>query len=482
MEPWLLLLNQPTFYIGLALGAIIVGVAMFVHLRSRTKQQQQQLQQARIESEKASENTAALHSQAQQTQHELELKNARFEERLTHLQTQLLKTQEERGQLERKLEQALFQLADRNEVLAEVEARFESEQQAHKEKLKLLEQAKGQLTQEFQLLANRIFDEKAQRLNDANKEHMGHLLNPLKQQLGDFKRRVEDVYDKEAKDRRALHEQIGHLKQLNQQMSEDAINLTNALKGENKAQGNWGEFILERALEASGLRKGYEFDLQVAVSEAGKRYQPDAIIHLPDQKKIIVDAKMSLKAYEQYCACEDELLREKLLREHLLSVKGHIKGLSEKAYQSLLELQSLDFVLLFIPVEGAFLLALEKEPNLFKDAFDRNIMLVSPATLMVTLRTIHNIWRYEHQNQNAKEIARRGGELHDKFVGFVGALDEIGRNLERTQQAFDTAHKRLISGRGNLVNQAATLQELGAAGKKSLAADLIEQAKESDAP
>lgn len=238
--------------------------------------------------------------------------------------------------------------------------------------------------------------------------------------------------------------------------------------------------MLERALEASGLRKGHEFELQVSLSQQERRYQPDALIRLPDGKDVIVDAKASLTAYERYCSAETAQEQERFLREHLLSVRGHIKGLSSKAYESLEGVRSLDFVLMFIPVEGAFLLALEREPGLFREAFDRNIMLVSPATLMVTLRTIHNIWRYEHQNQNAKEIARRGGELHDKFVGFVEAVDEIGRNIERTQQAYERAHKRLVSGRGNLVSQVSMLQRLGADAKKKLPNELLEQAQESD--
>lgn len=399
--------------------------------------------------------------------------------------------QSERDQLLKVTEQKLLhaeqhgrelqqQLAQRNEAFTELETRLEAERQAHADKLKTLEQAREQLKQEFQNLANKIFEEKSARFTEHNKESVGHLLNPLREQLGEFKRRVEDVYDKEAKDRRALHEQITNLKSLNQQMSQDAINLTNALKGENKTQGNWGEVVLERALEESGLRKGHEFELQVSVTEEGKRYQPDAIIRLPDGKDVIVDSKVSLTAYEQYCSTDDEAERERFLREHIQSLRGHIKGLSEKAYQALEGVRSLDFVLLFVPVEGAFLLALEKEGALFKDAFDRNIMLVSPATLMVTLRTIHNIWRYENQNQNAKEIARRGGELHDKFVGFVESVDEIGKHLNRTQNAYDTAHKRLSSGRGNLVNQVAMLQKLGADGKKKMNTSLLEMAEESD--
>ncbi|MGH1462064.1 MAG: DNA recombination protein RmuC [Neptuniibacter sp.] len=483
-------LDQQSILIGALASVVLCTVLAFTLLRKRTQewtdresQLQNQLDSQRAEQGLLSDQNEKLQQQLaslQQELHHLDLQKTRLDERLNNLEPHLSQTVNDKSVVEKKLEQTAFQLADRNEVVAELEARLETERTSHNEKLKTLEQAREQLKQEFQNLANRIFDEKSKRFNENNKENIGHLLNPLRDQLGEFKRRVEDVYDKEAKDRRALHEQITHLKHLNQQMSEDAINLTNALKGESKTQGNWGEVVLERALEESGLRKGHEFELQVSVSQEGKRYQPDAIIRLPDGKDIIVDAKVSLTAYEQYCSTDDDAAKERFLREHILSVRGHIKGLSDKAYESLETIRTLDFVLLFIPIEGAFLLALEREASLFKEAFDRNIMLVSPATLMVTLRTIHNIWRYEHQNQNAREIAKRGGELHDKFVGFVESVEDIGKNLDRTQQSFETAHKRLVSGRGNLVNQVAMLQKLGADSKKKIAPDLLEKAAETD--
>ena len=474
---------------ALLAGGVVAVVAALIFFLSRSNWQKrlQQLEAQEAEAQLENARLAEQLEQAEQIRNQLESESqqlqtqqVRLDERLNYQERLLDGVHTEKRQLEKRLEQVQFQLADRSEVVAELETRLEAERQAQAEKIKTLEQAKVQLTQEFENLANRIFDEKTKRFNEASQQSMGQLVTPLREQLGEFKRRIDDVYDKESKDRRALHEQITHLKQLNQQMSSDAINLTNALKGDNKTQGNWGEVVLERALEESGLRKGYEFELQFSTSQEGRRYQPDAVIHLPDGKDVIVDAKMSLRAYEQYCSTEDTQQKALYLREHLLSMRGHIKGLSDKAYQGLENIRSLDFVLQFIPVEGAFLLALEKEPGLFKEAFDRNIILVSPATLMVTLRTIHNIWRYEHQSQNAKEIARRGGELHDKFVGFVEALDDVGRHIERSQQAFDTAHKRLVSGRGNLVSQVAMLQKLGADGRKQLADNLLDKAQEEE--
>lgn len=450
--------------------------------------QQQQVVRARLDERLTKQadlerTHAALTEEFRALQSALAARNEAAAELDTRLQerTQRLVQQEREAQAQNlRLLELQQQLAQREKTFAELETRLDAERTAHADKLKALEEARDQLKVEFQNLANRIFEEKSAKLSQVNQEGLGNILNPLRQQLGDFRKRVEDVYDREAKDRRSLYEQIHHLKQLNQQMSQDAVNLTNALKGESKTQGNWGEVVLERVLEESGLRRGHEFEVQVSLSEEGRRYQPDVIIRLPEEKDVIVDAKVSLSAYEKYCSSDDAAHRERYLRDHLQSLRNHIKGLSEKAYQSLEGVRSLDFVLMFVPVEGAFLLALENEPTLFRDAFDRNIMLVSPATLLVTLRTIHNIWRYEYQSQNAREIAKRGGELHDKFVGFVESMDEIGRHLGRTQQAYDTAHKRLSSGRGNLVNQAVMLHKLGAAGKKSLSNNLMENAAESD--
>ncbi len=399
----------------------------------------------------------------------LEVENARLPE----FASQLLERQQQQEQLQRAL-------AARADVITELETRLEVERESHDDKLQALESARVQLKADFQNLANRIFDEKAASFSHNSQEQLGHLLGPLRQQLGEFKQRVEDSYDTEAKDRRALHEQILQLKALNLQMSQDTVNLTQALKGENKTQGNWGEVILARVLEQSGLREGFEFETQVSLQQAGRRYQPDVIVRLPDNKDVIVDSKVSLTAYEKYCSSEDEIRRLGHLKAHLSSLRGHIRGLSDKSYEKLEGVRSLDFVLLFVPVEGAFLLALEQDQQLFSDAFARNIILVSPSTLLVTLRTIHNIWRYERQSQNSEEIARRGGELHDKFVGFIESMDDVGRHLGRAQSAFDMSRNRLYQGRGNLVSQAAMLNKLGATGKKQLPDTMLVAARESD--
>ena len=489
------LLSNPlaTALTGTLLG-LLFGLLIMQLVKLRTVGRfQSQLQQQ--ETERAKLQEALERSQAEQTVstdqiqfleeelkdssgriHQLELEQVRLQQ----IQEQKQQQDEQLAEQQEQLDNQQRLLSQRQAQVAELESRLESERKAQNEKLQLLTEARDQLKAEFQNLANKIFEEKSAKFTSANKDSLGTLLTPLREQLGDFKRRVEDVYDKEAKDRRSLYEQITQLKELNQQMSVDAVNLTNALKGESKTQGNWGEVILERVLEQSGLRKGYEYETQVSLTEEGQRYMPDVIIRLPDEKDVIVDAKVSLTHYEQYCSAEDELLQSKALSEHLQSIRNHIRGLGDKSYQSLEGVRSLDFVLMFVPVEGAFLLALQQDKDLFSFAYERNIILVSPATLLVTLRTINNIWRYERQNRYAQEIARRGGELHDKFVGFVEAMDDVERHLGRTQGAFETAQKRLSTGRGNLVNQAAALHKLGVKNKKELNKKLVENAAESD--
>lgn len=428
------------------------------------QQQQEQYRTLTEEARKLQSQWQQRFEQRDREARQLELTRAQLIERVHQLE----RLEEENADLERSLDSTQQLLSRRNEQLVELESRTDVERQAQEEKLRLLTEARDQLKTEFQNLANRIFDEKSARFSATNRDSIGHLLTPLREQLGEFKRRVEDVYDREAKDRRALSEQILQLKQLNQQMSQDAINLTRALKGENKTQGNWGEVVLARVLESSGLRAGHEFEMQVSLNEGSKRYQPDVIVRLPDNKDVIIDAKVSLTAYEQYCSSDDEVERRRQLRDHLQSLRNHVRGLGDKAYQGLEGVRTLDFVLQFIPVEGAFLLALEQDPELMRFAYERNIILVSPTTLLVTLRTINHIWRNEYQNRNAQEIAHRGGELIDKFVGFVESVDDIGRHLERSRQAWEVAHKRLSSGRGSLVSQAAALHRLGAVGKKVL--------------
>ena len=358
--------------------------------------------------------------------------------------------------------------------IAELESTLESERRLSHEKTALLEQAEKKMTDAFENLANRIIEEKSKKFTEQNKLNIGEVLNPLREQLGDFKKKIEDVYDKETKDRLSLYHEIKNLKTLNEQMSQDAINLTRALKGESKTRGNWGEVILERVLEESGLKNGREYETQGSFrDENNKLFYPDVVVHLPDNKDVVIDSKVSLNAYDKYCSLEDEEERKKALNEHLASVRTHVNGLQEKNYDKLIGVNSLDMILMFVPIEPALMLAFEHDENLFRDAFKHRIYLVSPSTLTMNLQIIHNVWRNEYQNQNAKKIAKSAGDLYDKFVGFVEALEDVGDKLGKAQAAYNTAHNRLTEGRGNLVSRAEAMRKLGLETTKKLPDEMI---------
>lgn len=366
-------------------------------------------------------------------------------------------------------------------TIASLETRLEEERRRAEEKLAVLNEARQQLTHEFQNLANRILDEKSQKFTDQNKTNLEQLLNPLREQLGDFRRKVEDVYDKESRDRMSLFHEIGNLKALNQRISEDAINLTHALKGSTKAQGNWGEVVLERVLEESGLHKGREYETQGSFTTGdGRRLRPDVVVHLPEGKDIVIDSKVSLTAYERYSSSDNEAERQAALKEHTTSLRNHVRGLSAKQYADLPGLRSLDFIFMFVPIEAAFIVAVETDRDLFREAFDQNIIVVSPSTLLASLKTVHSIWRYEYQNRNALEIAERAGALYDQFVAFEEALSDVGDKLGKAQSAYETARKRLIGGRGNLVSRTEQIKKLGAKAKKSLDSKLMAEAAEAE--
>jgi Uncharacterized protein conserved in bacteria len=370
--------------------------------------------------------------------------------------------------------------AARNE-LTELKTRLEQERKNFAEQLKLLQDAKLDLGKEFENIANKIFDHKQQQFSNTSKSLLENTLDPLRLQLNEFRRKVEDVYEKETADRNRLAGQVLELQKQTQKIGEDAINLAQALKGNSKIQGNWGEVVLERLLEQSGLQKGREYDTQLSfTSEAGGRRMPDVIVHLPENKDIIIDAKVSLVDYEKYCNADDELERQRYLNAHVASLRNHIKQLSIKDYEKLDGVKSLDFVFIFVPVEAAFLLALQHEPGLSHEAYDRRIILVSPTNLLAILRTVENIWRYEKQNRNAERIAREAGALHDQFVLLLDSLDNIGNYLDKTREAYDTARKRLQTGRGNLVKRVDDIRRLGAKTKKRIDRELVEDAPLED--
>lgn len=353
--------------------------------------------------------------------------------------------------------------------LAVIEERYENEKKAANEKLDLLQNAKKELSQEFQNLSNQIFEDKAKQFSHTQKEQFELLLKPFREQINHFSQQSKEQFHTENKERFLLKDELVRLREMNLQLSQDALNLTNALKGENKTQGNWGELVLERILEQSGLRKGSEYELQATLkADDGKSYRPDVIIHLPQERDVIIDSKVSLVAYEKFMSASSEEEKSRALKEHLASISLHIKGLSEKKYERLEGVKSLDFVLLFMPIEGAFLLALEEDGEFFKRAFQSNILVVSPSTLLVTLRTIEHIWRTQRQEEHAKKIVDEAEAMYDKLVLFVDEMQNIGTHLERTHSAYENAMKRLHTGRGNLIKKAQNMIELGLKPKKEL--------------
>jgi DNA recombination protein RmuC len=348
-------------------------------------------------------------------------------------------------------------------------ARYEGELKASSEKLSNLQEAKNELSHEFKILANQIFVDKSKQFSSTHKEQFETLLKPFREQITNFSVQSRQQFNTQEKDRYLLKDELLRLKEMNQQLSNDAINLTNALKGENKMQGNWGELVLERILEESGLREGIEYEKQSTLkSSEGDIYRPDIIIHMPHKRDIIIDSKVSLRAYERFMSENNEVLKHKALKEHLQSIATHIKELSNKEYEKLEGIHSLDYVLLFMPIEGSFLLALQEDGEFFKRAYESNILVVSPSTLLVTLKTIEHIWRTQKQQENSKKIANEAEAMYDKLVGFVEEMLLIGSSIQKTQDSYENAMKKLSSGRGNVIKRAQNMKELGLKPRKVL--------------
>ncbi len=363
--------------------------------------------------------------------------------------------------------------------LREVTTRLEESRLAAEEKQRLLINSELRLNTQFENLANRIFEQTGRRTDEQNRQSLNTLLAPFREQLDGLHRQVQESFGQEARERHTLAHEIRNLQQLNVQMAQEAINLTNALKGNNKIQGDWGEVVLSRILEASGLREGHEFCTQVNIKvEGNRRFQPDVIVHLPQGKDVVIDAKMSLVAYERYFNSGDRHQQELALQEHIDSIKGHIRGLSRKDYQQLPGLKSLDYVLMFIPVEPAYLVALNKAPELLDEAFKYNIMLVSPSTLLVAVRTINNLWRYEYQSQNARLIADKAARMYDKMRLFVDDMQGLGQSLDKAQLNYRLAMKKLTEGRGNLISQAESFRNLGVEVKRPIDPELVDKASQ----
>ena len=370
------------------------------------------------------------------------------------------------------------QVIEKESLLSRLNTTIEQERKGFEEKLAILDEAKKRLGNEFENLGNRIFEDTTKKFTDKNKADMETLLNPLREQIKDFEKKVSDTHKEASTDRASLKAHIENLKNLGEQMSREAVNLTTALKGESQAQGAWGEIVLEKALEMSGLSEGREYHSQSSYKgDNGNTLRPDVIVHLPEGKDVVIDSKVSLTAYERYVSCEEEDERKDYLRQHVLSFRNHIKELSDKGYENIPEIRSLNYVLMFVPLESAFMLAIGAERDLYSEAFERNVIIVCPSTLLATLRTIHSIWQFEYQNANAREIAESAGRMYDKFVTFVEHLEEVGKRIEQSGQAYQKAMGSLRDGKGNLVKRASDLKQLGIKTSKKLDPDISERSK-----
>ena len=390
------------------------------------------------------------------------------------LQEQLLVSQKEKETIRTEKDSLAIQLSKK-------EVDFENLWERHLEQKQEVEKLQEKFTKEFENLANKILEEKTNKFTEQNKENMKNILLPLQDKIQLFEKKVEDTHKESIDYHAALRQQILGLREMNAQMSKETINLTKALKGDSKMQGNWGELVLERVLEKSGLEKDREYYVQQAhTTDDGQRVFPDVVINLPDGKKMIVDSKVSLTAYEKYTNEEDDTLKSAYLKEHVNSIKRHVEQLGEKNYQDLYQIESPDFVLLFIPIEPAFAIALNEDTALYNKAFEKNIVIVTPSTLLATLRTIDSMWTNQKQQENAYEIARQAGALYDKFEGFVVDLVKVGNKIKDSKTEYDAAMNKLVEGKGNLITSVEKLKKMGAKAKKSLPEAILKRSESEE--
>ena len=386
------------------------------------------------------------------------------------------------GQLHQEKEEKLKLRSEKEALglkLTRYEADMENLQLRNKEQKEEIDKIQEKFTKEFENLANKILDEKSNKFTKQNKENLENILNPLKEKIKTFEDKVEKTHKESIDYHAALRQQIFGLKELNEQMSKEAINLTRALKGDSKMRGNWGELVLERVLEKSGLEKDREYTVQQSfVKKDGSRLLPDVIINLPDGKKMVIDSKVSLTDYERYVNSEEED-RESHLKNHLSSLKRHVEQLSSKKYEDLYEMESPDFVLMFVPIEPAFAIALNNDSTLYNKAFEQNIVIVTPTTLLATLRTIDSMWSNDKQQRNAVEIARQAGALYDKFTGFIDDLMKVGSKMDSAKSDYEDAMKKLATGHGNLINRVENLKKMGAKAKKNIPDSIVKRSEES---
>jgi len=427
------------------------------------------LSASKFQSEKAisEERLNALNSQ-------LQMLKEQFESEKNNFQKQLQFSISEKENIRTEKDSLAIQLSKK-------EVDFENLWERHKEQKSEINELQEKFTKEFENLANKILEEKSAKFTEQNTVNMKNILTPLQDKIHVFEQKVEQTHKESIDYHAALRQQIIGLSEMNAQMSKETLNLTKALKGDSKMQGNWGELVLERVLEKSGLEKGREYEVQQSFTNSeGNRVLPDVVINLPDGKKMIVDSKVSLSAYEKWVNEESELLKIEFLKEHVISIKRHVEQLGSKNYHDLYQMESPDFVLLFIPMEPAFAVALNEDPTLYTKAFDRNIVIVTPSTLLATLRTIDSMWTNQKQQENALEIARQAGALYDKFEGFVTDLVRIGNKIKDTKTEYESAMNKLVDGKGNLISSVERLKKMGAKAKKSLPDNIIARAINSD--
>jgi DNA recombination protein RmuC len=473
--------------VALALGALVGWGAMRLRVREAHRRGRES-RDAEVAQLAAAHDGLRDAQQRLQREHEASLRElGEHRARVVQLSKDgaiLVGRLERLSQVEKELAQARVDAHQAGEArplaeqrLTESAKRLQEQVRSAEERQAMLERVREEFADRFRAMAGELLEEKSRKFSEQNAAGLGQLLNPLREQLGDFRRTVSEVYDKESRERALLKHEIDALKQINQLISVDAVNLTRALKGESQTQGAWGELVLERLLEASGLQKGRDYEVQVTLrDETGGRPRPDVIVHLPEGRHMVIDAKVSLTAYERYVAANDGHERGRQLAAHLASLRNHVKELSGRRYGELPGVNSLEFVLMFVPVEAAFIEAVRHDDTLHTFALERQVVIVTTSTLLATLRTVATLWRFDDRNRNAFDIAERAGRLYDKFVGFVEDLEEARHRLDAAREALAGASSKLSTGRGNLVGQVEKLRELGAKAGKQLPEDVVGRA------
>jgi len=497
--------NDPTLMLMAVMAVVVLLVIVLVTLISamRVKTYKNRWWNTQVDNNEKAEYIFSLESELQS----YKIKNASNEQELSQfaetkeilksanesfleLQGRFNELEKELSQTKAKLEsaEAIYEallvehkeLKDRHEEILEGNSKYrtnnarllmklESEERHASSQQDMMTAHKKEIKAELESMAKKVFDGNSQKFAEFSKENLDNMIKPLQTQITEFKKQVADTYNTESQDRAVLKNEINSLKELNEKISKDAINLTNALKGDSKTQGVWGEMVLENVLEASGLRKGFEFEREVSLrTDENETLRPDVVVHLPDNRDLIIDAKTSLVAYERFVNAGDEATKALHLTTHLNSIRAHVEGLANKNYERLKEVNTLDFIFMFMPIEGALAVALEHDSSIYDNAFKNKILLVGPTTLLVAMRAVENVWKFERQNQNAQEIARRAGAMYDKFVGFSDDLMKISKQIDGIQGSFSAARNKLSDGKGNLVRQVEQLKELGAQTSKKI--------------